>query len=190
MCGYASTNSDDLRNHKVIHTEEYQIKKKKKEEAVAKALSEAGIDYKREHQINMQCILNKENKYIRVDFLIVIDAQIIILEVDENQHRDYPISCDSIRPWKIAETLALSGNTLPIAMIRFNPDVFRINDKVESIKKKDRYKKLIEIIKNWKQDSNLVVSYMYYDQESNGDLCITKEPDFRKETLEIIKKVI
>lgn len=97
----------------------------------------------------MKCISNRENHFVRLDFMFVENGRIIILEVDEDQHIGYPVNCDSVRPYKIAETLAIEGNQMPIIMIRFNPDAFRINDKLQKIKKKDRYIELIKTIKSY-----------------------------------------
>jgi hypothetical protein len=187
FCDHISTNCDDLRTHKLCHLEKNQIRLKKKEEAVARVLKAANIEFKREHHIDMSCVSNDENKFVRIDFLIIKQGNLIILEVDENCHRDYPISCDSLRPFKIAESLALGGNTLPIGMIRLNPDAYKIDGKLKRVSKKDRYAKLIETIKNWKQDRPLAVHYMYYDVDANGDLCIANDVDFRKEALAIIQ---
>lgn len=97
--------------------------------------------------------------------------------IDEDQHRDYAISCDSLRPFKIAESLALDGNTLPIGIIRLNPDAYKVDGKLHRVLKKDRHAKLIETIQNWKQDRPLVIHYMYYDLDANGNLCIASDID-------------
>ena len=162
------------------------MKLKKKEEAVAKALKEAGIGFQREHVVLMSCADNKENKFIRVDFLIVDHGYVFALEVDETQHEDYIISCESLRPFKIAESLALGGNSMPIVVIRFNPDAFKVGGVITTVTMEDRYTKLIDTIRYWNKKQLLAVHYMYYDLDSNGELTIAKHEEFRKETLTIV----
>lgn len=187
FCDYISTNRDDIRKHKLTHSEKNQLRLKKKEEAVAKVLKAAHIDFKREHHIDMSCVSNEENKFVRIDFLIIKKGIIIILEVDEEQHRQYLVNCDSLRPFKIAETLALDGNTLPIGIIKFNPDSFRVDGKISNISKKDRYAKLVDTISKWNQNRPLAVHYMYYDSDADGNLCIALDKEFCKETLKVIQ---
>ena len=54
----------------------------------------------------------------RPDLLLDLGYQIIIIEVDENQHTDYDCSCENKRIMEISQDL---GHR-PIVFIRFNPD--------------------------------------------------------------------
>lgn len=66
----------------------------------------------------------------RPDLLLELGYQIIIIEVDENQHKKYDCSCNNKR---IME-LSLDNNHRPVIFIRFNPDDYinQIGDKVKS----------------------------------------------------------
>ena len=54
----------------------------------------------------------------RPDLLLDLDYQIIIVEIDENQHIDYDCSCENKRIMQLSQDL---GHR-PIIFIRFNPD--------------------------------------------------------------------
>ena len=61
----------------------------------------------------------------RPDLLLDLGYQIIIIEIDENQHADYDCSCENKRIMEISQDL---GHR-PIVFIRFNPDDYNTNDK-------------------------------------------------------------
>jgi hypothetical protein len=54
----------------------------------------------------------------RPDLLLDLGHQIIIVEIDENQHIDYDCSCENKRTMELSQDL---GHR-PIVFIRFNPD--------------------------------------------------------------------
>ena len=54
----------------------------------------------------------------RPDLLLDLGYQIIIIEIDENQHTDYDCSCENKRIMELSQDLAHR----PIIFIRFNPD--------------------------------------------------------------------
>ena len=56
----------------------------------------------------------------RPDLLLDLGYQIIIIEIDENQHTDYDCSCENKRLMEISQDL----NHRPIVFIRFNPDSY------------------------------------------------------------------
>ena len=66
----------------------------------------------------------------RPDLLLDLGYQIIIIEIDENQHKKYDCSCDNKR---IME-LSLDNGHRPVIFIRFNPDDYinQLGDRVKS----------------------------------------------------------
>ena len=65
----------------------------------------------------------------RPDIYIELDNQIIIIEIDENQHNNYDCSCENKRLMEISRDV----NYKSIIFIRFNPDDYIINnDKITS----------------------------------------------------------
>ena len=55
------------------------------------------------------------------DLLLDLSEQIIIVEIDENQHKKYDCSCENKRLVEISQSL----NHKPIVFIRFNPDSYK-----------------------------------------------------------------
>jgi hypothetical protein len=60
----------------------------------------------------------------RPDLLLDLGYQIIIIEIDENQHIDYDCSCENKRIMELSQDLAHR----PIIFIRFNPDEYNNQD--------------------------------------------------------------
>ncbi len=60
----------------------------------------------------------------RPDVLLDLGYQIVVIEIDENQHIDYDCSCQNKRLMELSQDL---GHR-PIVFIRFNPDAFKKND--------------------------------------------------------------
>ena len=61
----------------------------------------------------------------RPDLLLDILYQIIIIEIDENQHQDYDCTCENKRVMELSQDL---GHR-PIVFIRFNPDDYKKDGK-------------------------------------------------------------
>ena len=60
----------------------------------------------------------------RPDLLLDLDYQVIIIEVDENQHTDYDCSCENKRIMELSQDVG----HCPIIFIRFNPDNYVNSD--------------------------------------------------------------
>ncbi len=57
----------------------------------------------------------------RPDILCDLGYQVLIIEVDENQHIDYDCSCENKRIMEISQDI----NHRPLVFIRFNPDCYK-----------------------------------------------------------------
>jgi hypothetical protein len=64
----------------------------------------------------------------RPDLLLDLGYQVIIVEIDENQHISYNCSCENKRLMELSQDL----QHRPIIVIRFNPDEYKKNDKLIS----------------------------------------------------------
>jgi nitrite reductase/ring-hydroxylating ferredoxin subunit len=60
----------------------------------------------------------------RPDLLLELIDQVIIVEIDENQHIEYDCSCENKRMMELSQDLAHR----PIVFIRFNPDEYQKGD--------------------------------------------------------------
>jgi hypothetical protein len=61
----------------------------------------------------------------RPDIFIDLGYQILIVEIDENQHTDYDCSCENKRIMELSQDV---GHR-PIVFIRFNSDDYKLNEK-------------------------------------------------------------
>ncbi len=101
----------------------------------------------------------------RCDFVFEFDGIIVILEVDENQHKSYPKECEKIRMFNITQ----SFGGIPVFWIRYNPDDFKtLNEKRKStITQNAKEQHLIDWLK-WsfqREMRNLgEVVYLFYDR--------------------------
>ena len=98
----------------------------------------------------------------RPDLLVDLGYQIIIIEIDENQHIDYDCSCENKRIMELSRDL----QHRPIIFIRFNPDEYETNGKkINSCWANN--KKGICVVKNskmeeWKTRLNILVQNINY----------------------------
>ena len=115
--------------------------------------------------------------------MIDVGFQIIIIEVDENQHNQYDCYFENKRLMELSQDVGFR----PIIFIRFNPDSYKINDKkitscwyinklgIYQINKKkinewnDRLKNLKETIEYWcnLQHKTIEIIQLYYNQLLN-----------------------
>ena len=63
----------------------------------------------------------------RPDASILFDNRMLIIEIDENQHRSYDCSCDNKRTMELSKDI----KHMPMVLIRFNPDCYYNNDNVK-----------------------------------------------------------
>ena len=62
----------------------------------------------------------------RPDLILDLGYQVIIIEIDEDQHKDYECSCENKRIMEMSQDV---GHR-PIIFLRFNPDGYKIGDKL------------------------------------------------------------
>eukprot|EP00873_Tetraselmis_striata_P045205 jgi/Tetstr1/465469/TSEL_010153.t1 len=136
---------------------------KKEEERVRTVLAKRGFDFKSEHHVDFSCIDN--GTFCRIDVLLQLNGGVIMLEIDEDQHKfgDYTVGCDMRRMAKVMETLALEGNTLPIYWLRYNPGAYSEDGAKRKRLKALREQMLAKHIESVKFDRSFWVHYMFYD---------------------------
>jgi hypothetical protein len=83
----------------------------------------------------------------RPDLLLDLGYQVIIVEIDENQHIDYDCSCENKRLMELSQDL----DHRPIVFIRFNPDDYK-KDGLNITSCWGYNKKGITVIKKSKKD--------------------------------------
>ena len=180
-CGAAFTQCTPLTAHKkAFHSEEGQQRQKQQEQRVAKMLEAAAISFKREHHVDFGCW---EGTFARCDFLLDLGGGVIILEVDEDQHDGYGVSCDVRRMADLHQAFLMEGNTLPVAFLRYNPHAFKVDGVTKRTTKKEREARLLDVIRNWQHTppGSLSIQYMYYNSETvDGKLqpVIWEDPEY------------
>jgi hypothetical protein len=118
----------------------------------------------------------------RPDLLLDLGYQVIIVEIDENQHINYDCSCENKRLMELSQDL----HHKPIIFIRFNPDEYKKNDELISscwgtnkkgicvIRKKEEWENRLETlneqIKYWvnpenKTDKTIEIIQLFYDTD-------------------------
>ena len=148
MCGYKASQQSHVTAHKqAVHTTEGIRRHKRKEEGLAKALTRGGITFVREHRVTFECL---DGTWASCDFVTVQNGRVLIVECDEFQHRysNYTVSCDIKRMMDIVAAWRLDGCTLPITIIRWNPDHFTVDEVQTRLPRVDRYHSLITYINN------------------------------------------
>ncbi len=118
----------------------------------------------------------------RPDILIDMGSHCIIVEVDENQHQTYDITCENKRLMEISQDL----QHRPIVFIRFNPDnyITKDNKRIQSCwsvmksglvqitkKKEDEWKRRLNILKEKINfyientiDKTIEIIQLFYDE--------------------------
>jgi hypothetical protein len=109
------------------------------------------------------CGLDSETRHAFADFVIAREWGHLILEVDEDQHRHYDPSCDPRRDCDILASVAL-GCGDKVAIVRYNPDAYKIGGVTRPTRKQDRVAELLALINGPEPSS--VRLFMYYDRDA------------------------
>jgi hypothetical protein len=210
-CDYASATSGGLAGHiESNHSPEGIGRKKHQEVRVERALLAAGYEivglgdasppagcFSREHRINFRCI-EQTLTWATIDFVVTLrNGQLVLLEVDENQHRfGYgEAGCDMRRISRVKESLTIGGLTDGMHVVRYNPQGFKVAGETVRTLKKTREARLIEVLDELAQtrleDGELRVWYMYYDLASvdaeRPNVC--SDPDFNAALAEVTRAI-
>jgi hypothetical protein len=145
------------------------------------------VDYVKDNLKELTIITDKVNpdgcSKKRPDILIDLGYQLIIVEVDEKQHKNYDCICDNKRIMQISQ----DNGHRPIIFIRFNPDSYTINgnkipscwklsktgflliDKTKENEWNNRLNELKTQINYWCNPNNITnktieTIHLYYDQ--------------------------
>ena len=138
---------------------EFQLKKplKTRELLVKAILDEAKMPYKSHDKIPEESC----HRY-RPDFLFDWGTHIVILEVDEDQHRGYACECEQARMINLFQ----DQGGMKTLFIRFNPDNYRDRDSKLNKWSTSRGPKLLDIIRQTRDhppEHILSAVHLYYD---------------------------
>ena len=179
-CSYKATRLDTLKRHKKSKHSEKGIQRQKKEEhKIEKILTENKILFEREVTVNFTCVLGNqiEQKSSRIDYVIHVPERKLtfLLEIDENQHKQNMISCETRRMVDTYTSL-LATNTLNnhTVWLRYNPNAFKFNELRQKLTKTTREQELLKVIKTFVPSQTMEILYMFYDSRlpANANLNI------------------
>ncbi len=172
-CGASFARSTHLAAHKkAIHSERGQQRQKKREEQVAKFLTEAGIAFERETHVAF--CGDAEKKSARVDFVCYFEDRIVCLEVDEDQHSHYGVACDVARMLNIAAQHTMRS-PLPLHFIRYNPDAWQVDGRKQKALRQQRHSWILRELMRSVHD--FTITYLCYDM-ANGRPVVLADGDF------------
>ena len=138
------------------------------------------IDLHYENKIYTDCLDHettcKNQHWVQVDAVLQYRKTYWLIENDERQHSDRILSCELNRMSKAIGAIRLQGIQEPVIFLRFNPDAYNINGKLERTSKKSRFAKLKSVIETYEPSQDFEIVYMYYDT-IDTELCIQKDAD-------------
>ena len=145
------------------------------------------VKYLRKHidgnEILADRIIDSTCNLYRPDILYDCGTHIVVIECDENQHRNYPWescslnrSLEHMEEKRMYEIMLAYG--LPAIFLRWNPDNFKVN---ESIVKKYNNDKRLELLVKWIKycfkmniSSRVVYKKLFYDEYEEENMSFKK----------------
>ena len=156
---------------------------KKKEEFIAKLLAEE-IDLKNDViEMWRDTIIDSSCTKTRPDFAYHCGTHIVIVEVDEEQHRSYnncgyekkdKIKAENVRMYNIGNIF--QGK--PVIFIRYNPDDFKNTDgkksKITNVKRHTTLVKWVKKCFRTKWEQGIYIKYLFYDEYDETNTTFSK----------------
>ena len=171
-CGLDDVIVDGNNLCEVCDPDVFQKYKKRKQEEVLKLFQANGLGDFIGYDKSIESIYKEGcDLKTRPDFLWDCGTHFLVVEVDENKHTSY--ECDVPRMINISQALGL-----PTFFIRYNPDNFKINNRISKINNKD----LVNFTKYYKNITELkyYCSYiqLFFDDYKKDKVEIMKLLDF------------
>lgn len=192
ICLIIMTPGNMARHYRTVHSAERQLRQKKEETKFENFLKQNAILYDREVFVNFKCdIGDRDKQYARLDFLIHHN-NIYIVEMDENQHQWYTLSCELSRMCQVNQLLFEQYNVNGIVWIRFNPNAYKVDNLQMRVSRETRYERILKFIKDYPEiETGPVVNvhYCYYDM-ANNDPVILSDDDYAPEFKKFVKESI
>lgn len=192
-----------LMHYQCWHTKEGQQRKIRKQDRVRHVLESAyTVDSECHVRYQGGCVPDPDKFCARVDYHILgITNSIVIVECDEEGHRDYTLACELSRMEQIheaiikanyslmveneGETYALTTPMKPVVFVRFNPDARKVDGEKERWKRADREALLLELLQEIRDGDvdlphPLNIVYIGYDM-LDGEPVVCGDPDFAQQ---------
>jgi uncharacterized Zn-finger protein len=185
-CSYACTQSGTLTTHKLaMHTKEGAKRQLKQQMRVVNLLKEAGYAIDEECTIQYAgCVPDPDRHRARLDiYVVTITSCIIIVEVDEEAHAGYLVSCEITRMLQVHEAILARGYTVPVVFVRYNPNGdITMDGKSIRVKRKEREALLLEFLEMVRNGQHIFqdpLNLVYLCYPTNYGLpTVCEDPDF------------
>lgn len=103
------------------------------------------------------------------------------MEVDENQHKHYAVSCECRRAKEITQSMMVAQPEGKRILFRFNPDAFQIDGVTKKLSYKERLKRFTEVFQSitLPEGQTFGIVYLFYDsyRDEQGKLHLEIEND-------------
>jgi hypothetical protein len=173
-CDARYIKANDMKRHFERNHSESALKRRKlREERLAKYLTSVGIAYDRETIV--QFCGDGSKRLVRLDFPIYKPDRIVVAECDEDAHRREGVLCEVTRRLDVAAQHRMRSE-LPLHFIRFNPDTYAVDRRVQKPKMGERYRELLLAIES-PVTTPLTVTYACYDT-TGGVADVTRSDEF------------
>jgi len=108
-------------------------------------------------------IVNDCNIKNRPDIVYEVKTHVVVLEIDEGQHKGY---CPEGEVNRMKNIYTAYGGEMPVVFVRYNPDNFRVSGNIVKIPVEKR----LDIMSKWvrkaiyeRPESPISIVYLYYD---------------------------
>lgn len=117
-------------------------------------------------------VIDSQCGYERPDFLFDCNTHFVVIEVDENQHRQN--ECEDVRMFNMSQTLGMKT-----IFIRYNPDNYKIQGKKQVTSKKKRHADLLKCLQTMKEKKVEEIDfvsaiYLFYDDYDERTVSLEK----------------
>ncbi len=174
-CDACFTTNGNMWVHRRSHSTRGQRRQRKKENRVAKFLSESNVTYGREVTVRFGDD-EPGPRWARMDFKVCRTWGIDIVECDEHAHRLYDKDYDTKRMLRIFADIMKQGvEAGKIRFIRFNPDAYKRNGQRHRVSQQMRQTALLRVL-NTEPTLHMSVVYLFYDRTGIlPDVCLDAE---------------
>jgi hypothetical protein len=148
LCSYCKPNST--------------AKQRTKEMKVVKYIEDCKIEFTHNKSVGFSC-----GNY-RPDIRIDVGTHIVIVEIDEDQHKQYDSKCEVARMLNIQQ-----AEGMRCVFIRYNPDTYKIAGKTFKVYEKMRHRVLEKQIRQHMEnipEEDITVYRLFYDYDKREDI--------------------
>lgn len=185
-CCFRAITKSNLNSHIKRWHSHIKIERKKITESNTYNLLSKHFNLIREYHINLKF---KNKTYCKIDLVYNTNKALFYIENDEYQHKSNTVYHELQRMTDVKDYLIFNNIKTPLIWIRYNPNSFKINGRITSLKEEDKIIKVSNLIKNILENKDYLkpmsIYYCYYDIKNNK-LEVLDDPDYNQELKEIV----